>query len=99
MSKANRVQRLVDYVENNPILKKLKVDTYLSIEFDGDNTYERFLHLFHSMRVRYIEEYKNIGAGDVLQLSKDEMIDFCKFFVSEFNELNIKLKETIKKEF
>jgi len=98
-----KINKFINYVDNTPTLKKLKVDVYLDINktgwFGTSPFYQRFLYLFESMRKHYINENQMKGAGDVIQLSTQEMKDFCQYFVDEYHEIKNTLQKVLISEF
>jgi len=93
------MEKFINFVENNPQLKELKLSIYKDIDtcgwFGTNPFYTRFIQLFEAMRKHYINENKISGAGDVLKLSTQEMRDFCQHFVNEYESVKKVFKNLV----
>jgi len=94
-----KIKKFVDYVNNTPTLKMLKVNVYKDINLTGwfgtDAYYSRFINLFEVTRRFYIEENKMRGAGDIIGLSTLEIKTFCQSFVDEYEQVKNHLNNLV----
>ena len=87
----SNITKFVNYVNNTPTLKMIKLNVYKDINITGwfgtNGKYSRFMNLFEITRRFYIEEYKMRGAGDIIGLSTLEIKEFCQTFVDEYEQV------------
>lgn len=78
------VNDLILFTDNTRLLAQLRDDIYTEWVKYGVTRFN-FIPLFESARRHYINEFMNSGAGHIINMSKDQIKEYCTLYANDFD--------------
>jgi hypothetical protein len=86
---SHAVNDLILFTDNtrqtNDLMHSIYKDWHTAGTFGTGSLLDKFIPLFELARKHYINEFKDKGAGHIIRMTKEEIKEYCKLYVDDFN--------------